>query len=104
MAQLMRMPVTQPRTLAQPDEGVREVVRVHRGADLAGEDQPVIPPQRPGRHLGLGLARPVLPAGLVLPRRCYLASGPADQGPASVSGPARGQVRFRTCYSSLNGI
>ena len=61
MAQLMRMPVTQARPLAQPGEGVREVIRVHRRPDLAGEDQPVILPQRPGRHLRLSLPRPVLP-------------------------------------------
>jgi len=61
MAQLVRMPVAQARPLAQPDEGVREVVRVHRRPDLASEDQPVILPQRPGRHLRLGLPRPVLP-------------------------------------------
>jgi hypothetical protein len=57
----VRMPVTQASPLAQPGEGVREVIRVHRRADLAGEDQPIILPQRPGRHLGLSLPCPVLP-------------------------------------------
>jgi hypothetical protein len=41
------MPVTQARALAQPGEGMREVIRVHRRPGLTGEDQPVILPQRP---------------------------------------------------------
>ena len=61
MAQLVRMPVTQARPLAQPGEGVREVIRVHRRPDLAGEDQPVVLPQRTGRHLCLSLLDSVLP-------------------------------------------
>jgi hypothetical protein len=57
----MRMPVTQARPLAQPGEGVREVIRVHRRPDLAGEDQPVVLPQGTARHLRLSLPDPVLP-------------------------------------------
>src|SRR5271165_339751 len=57
----MRMPVPEPGSLAQPGEGVREVIRVHRRPDLTGEDKPVILPQRPGRYLRLSLLDPVLP-------------------------------------------
>ncbi len=61
MAQLVRMPVTEPGPLAQPGEGVREVIRVHRRPDLTGEDEPVVLPPRTGRYLCLGLARAMLP-------------------------------------------
>jgi hypothetical protein len=61
VAQLVRMPVTQPRPLAESGEGMREVIRVHRRPDLTGEDQPVVLPQCPGRHLRLSLPYPMLP-------------------------------------------
>jgi hypothetical protein len=34
----------------------------------------------------------------------YHRPAPADQRPASVSGPTRGQAGWRTCYRSFNGI
>jgi hypothetical protein len=39
---LVQLPMTEPGPLAQPGEGVREVVRVYRRVHLTGEDQPVI--------------------------------------------------------------
>ena len=61
VAQFVRMPVAKSGPLAQPREGTREVLRVHRRPDLAGKDEPVILPPRPGQHLRLGLADAALP-------------------------------------------
>lgn len=47
--------------LAQPREGTREILRVHRRPDLAGEDEPVVLPSGPGCDLRLGLAGAMLP-------------------------------------------
>lgn len=42
VSQLVRVPVPEASRFAEPGEDVGEVVRVHRSADFAGEDQPVI--------------------------------------------------------------
>lgn len=70
-----------------------------------GPHVPVLPVWRPAGRAGaeLLLARWCCPTSPASPAR-RPGSAPADQSPASLSGPARGQARFRTCYSSLNGI